>query len=241
MSYFESRLRVDLEDLKETEKILTFCEKLDLKNLILEPKNDVKIISESHKKIIENFSNTNIYYRYTLKPKHLQDFRKRIKDFNKFPEILSVETPNKEIQIHAIRDSRVDLISFSHPEILKTLSKGVISLAKQNKKFIEFSLFPIIVDNKSIQSKNFRYLYRFIQKARTLKADYIISGDFNELFDIRHPRALMSICNTLLDIPLEELKKIFKENPRKLLRRIKKRRDNTILENGVKIIRNRGL
>ena len=111
-----------------------------------------------------------------------------------------------------------------------------MSLAKQNKKFIEFSLCPIIVDNKSIQSKNFRYLYRFVQKARTLKADYIISGDFNELFDIRHPRALMSICNTLLDIPLEELKIIFKQNPLKLLRRIKKRGDNTILENGVKLI-----
>ena len=240
MSYFESRLKVDFEDLKEIEKRLTFCEKLDLKNLILEPKNDVKTISESYKKIIENLSNINIYYRYTLKPKNLQDFRKRIKDFSKYSEILSIETPNKEIQIHAARDSRVDLISFSHPEILKTLSTGVISLAKQNKKFIEFSLGPIIVDNKSIQSKNFRHLYRFIQKVRKLKADYIISGDFDELFDIRHPRALMSICNTLLDIPLEELKKIFKENPLKLLRRIKKKRDNKILENGVRIIRNGG-
>ena len=238
MSYFESRLRVNFEDLNEIEKTLKFCEKLDLKNLILDPKNDDVSLSLEHKHIIKNFSKINIYYRYNLKINELQHFKKKMKEINKNSEILSVETSNKEIQIHAARDSRVDIISFSHPEIIKSLSNGVISLAKQHKKFIEFSLFPIMVDNKSLQSKNFRYLYRYIQKVREFNADYIICGNFNELFDMRHPRALISICTTLLDIPLEEAKKVFEENPRKLLRRIQNRKNNSILENGVKLIRN---
>lgn len=237
MSYFESRLRVNFDNLKEIEEILVFCEKLDIKNLILEPKNDIRNISLEKKKLIDTFSRINIYYRYNLKPNNLHDFRKKIKVVNKYSEIISVETDNKEIQLHAARDSRVDIISFSYPEIMKTLTKGVISLAKQNKTFIEFSLNPIMVNNKSLQSKNFRILYRFIKKVREFKANYLICGDFDELFSIRHPRALISVCNTLLDIPLEEAKKIFKENPLKLLKRIQNRKDNTIKEKGVKLIK----
>ncbi len=232
---------MNFDDLNEIRKKLELCEKLDIKNLILEPKDKIHNISLEVKQIIKNLTRINIYYRYNLKPDNLQDFKKSIKNFNKHPEIVSVETSNKDIQIHAARDSRVNILSFSHPDIIKTLTTGVISLAKQNKSFIEFSLSPIMVKNKSIQSKNFRLLYRFIQKVRNLKANYILSGDFNELFDIRHPRALISICYTLLDIPLAEVKRIFKENPVKLLKRINKRQDSTILENGVKLIRSGGL
>jgi RNase P/RNase MRP subunit p30 len=237
MSYFESRLRVNFDDLNEIKEKLELCEKLGIKNLILEPKDDVQNISLEFKRIIKNITKINIYYRHTLKPDNLQDFKKSIKRFNNYPEILSVETSNKDIQIHAVRDSRVDLISFSHPEMIKTLTNGVISLAKQNNSFIELSLSSIMVKNRSIQSKNFRYLYRFIYKVRNLKANYILSGDFNELFDIRHPRALISICYTLLDIPLAEIKRAFKENPVRLLKKIEKRQNNAILENGVKLIK----
>jgi len=237
LSYFESRLRVNFDDLNEIKEKLELCEKLGIKNLILEPKDDVQNISLEFKRIIRNITKINIYYRHTLKPDNLQDFKKRIKRFNNYPEILSVETSNKDIQIHAVRDSRVDLISFSHPEMIKTLTNGVISLAKQNNSFIEFSLSSIMVKNRSIQSKNFRFLYRFIHKVRNLKANYILSGDFNELFDIRHPRALISICYTLLDIPLAEIKRAFKENPVRLLKRIEKRQNDAILENGVKLIK----
>jgi len=229
---------VNFDDLNEIKEKLELCEKLGIKNLILEPKDDVQNISLKFKRIIKNITKINIYYRHNLKPDNLQDFKKSIKRFNNYPEILSVETSNKDIQIHAVRDSRVDLISFSHPEMIKTLTNGVISLAKQNNSFIELSLSSIMVKNRSIQSKNFRYLYRFIYKVRNLKANYILSGDFNELFDIRHPRALISICYTLLDIPLAEIKRAFKENPVRLLRKIEKRQNNAILENGVKLIGN---
>jgi len=232
---------VSFDDLNEIKKKLELCERLGIKNLILEPKDSVKKISFEFKGFIKEITQINIYYRNTLKPDNLRDFKKIIKTFNTHTEILAVETSNKNIQIHAARDSRVDLISFSQPEIIKTLTNGVISLAKQNNSFIEFSLSPIMVNNRSTQSKNFRNLYRFIHKTRNLKANYILSGDFNELYDIRHPRALISICYTLLDIPLAELKSVFKKNPALLLKRIEKRQDSSIIENGVRIIRNGGL
>jgi RNase P/RNase MRP subunit p30 len=231
---------VNLADLNEIKKKLKHCEKLGIKNLILEPKDNVQKISLEIKSFIKNITKINIYYRYNLRPEKMQDFKRTIKKFNHHHELLSVETSNKDIQIHAARDSRVDLISFSHPEVMKTLTNGVISLAKQNNSFIEFSLSSIMVKNRSIQSKNFRILYRYIYKVRNLKANYILSGDFNELFDIRHPRALISICYTLLDIPFAELKSVFKENPIKLLKKIERKQENNTLEKGVRLIKNGG-
>ncbi len=238
LSYFESRLRVNFNDFNEIKEKLEFYEKLGIKNLILEPKDKVQTISIELKEFIKSFTKMDIYYRFTLRPENLQDFKKKIKKFYNRPGILSVETSNKEIQIHAARDSRIDLISFSSPEIIKTLTNGVISLIKQKNSFIEFSLSSIMVKNRAIQSKNFRNLYRFIHKVRKFKANYILTGDFNELFDIRPPRALISICNTLLDIPIAELKRVFKENPIILLIRSEKKQDKTILGNGVRLIGN---
>ena len=238
LSYFESRLRVNFNDINEIKEKLEFCEKLGIRNLILEPIKKVQTISVDLKALIKKFTKINIYYRYTLRPDNLQDFKRTIKKFKNHPEIVSVETSNKEIQSYAARDSRVDLISYSHPEIIKTLTNGVISLVKQNQSFIEFSLSSIMANNRAVQSKNFRILYRFINKVRNFKANYILTGDFDELFDIRHPRALISICNTLLDIPIGELKRVFKENPMKLLLRCEKKQNSSILDNGIKLIEN---
>lgn len=241
MSYFESRLRVDFNNIFDIRNKLEICEKLHIKNLILEPIDNLQRITRDIKDRVRNMTNINVYYRYNLTSKSIKEFRNDIKKYRNFSGILSIESSNKDVQIHAVRDSRIDLLSFSHLETIKTLTDGVISLTKQNNSFIEFSLSSIMVKNRSIQSKNFRNLYRFIHKVRNLKANYILSGDPNELFDIRHPRALISICYTLLDIPLAELKSVFKENPVKLLKKIEKRQDSTILENGVKLIRNGGL
>ncbi|MFX0143912.1 MAG: hypothetical protein ACFE9C_07535, partial [Candidatus Hodarchaeota archaeon] len=144
-----------------------------------------------------------------------------------------------DIQLQAARDSRVDIISFSNPQIIKTLTPGVISLTKQNNSFLEFSLASIFIPNKVNQSKNFRDLYRFIHLALKNKAYCIISGNFDELYDLRHPRALISICNSLLGIPLHQAKKIFITNPILLLERIE-RRINSKLESGVKLIKGGG-
>ena len=237
MSYFESRLRINLKNFSYIKKKLAFCERLGIKNLILEPINDIRRISLNSKKKIENLTKINLSYRITLKPTSLNELKSVIKEYSNFEDLLSVETPDKEAQLYAARDSRVDLISFSDQNILKTLTPGVISLAKQNESFIEFSLAPIMVANRSIQSKNFRNLYRFIRLVRNLKVNYIINGNFEDLYDFRHPRALISICNSLLGIPLNDAKKAFKDNPLILLKRVQKKQDKNIIEAGVRLIK----
>ena len=108
----------------------------------------------------------------------MKEFKRTISQFNNNHDIVSLESSDKQIQIQAAKDARVDIISYSSIEILKTISPGVISLTKQNNSFIEFSLAPIFVESKSIQSKNLRNLYRGVHLALNLKAnlDNFLSG-----------------------------------------------------------------
>jgi RNase P/RNase MRP subunit p30 len=226
LSYFESRLPVDFNNFTEILEKLEIGEKLGIKNIILEPKKEVDLIPSDLKTKIRSNTKLNVSFRINLKLDNLEQFKKRIKKFNNFSDILSIESSNKDVQLQAARDSRVDIISFSNPQIIKTLTPGVISLTKQNNSFLEFSLASIMISNKTIQSKNFRNLYRFIQLALKNKGNCIISGNFDELYDLRHPRALISICYSLLGISLEKAKKIFMTNPILLLERKQKHSKN---------------
>ena len=237
MSYFESRLRINFEDFEKVKQTITFCEQLGIKNLILEPKVNSDNINYGLIQKLKAFSKVNIYFRFNLAPRTLDEFKSLLKNYNSFPHILSVETPDKEIQVYAAKDSRVDILSFSSQDIIKTISPGVVSLVKQNNSFLELSLAPIMRNNKAIQSKNFRNLYRFTKLILNLKPKYIISGNFDELYSLRNPRNLLSVCHTLLGMPLIDAKKGFKDNVLRLLNRVNLRNDKTIITNGVKIIK----
>ncbi len=236
MSYFESRLKININDFTEIEKKIKFCQELRITNLILEPKNDILKLNSELKQRLSKFSTLNLYYRINLRPKSLNDLKKRIQPYNNFSDIISVESMDKNIQIQAAKDSRVDIISFSDQNVIKTISPGIISLAKQNRSFIEFSLAPIMARNQAFQSKYLRSLYRAVQLAMQLKVNYIISGNFDDLFKLRHPRALISVCHTLLGIPLLSAKKAFSENVLTLINRVHARQDKNIIESGVKLL-----
>ncbi len=236
MSYFEARLKINIDDFAEIERKLKFCQELRITNLILEPKNDILKLNSELKQRISKISTLNIYYRINLRPKSLNDLKKRIQPYNNFSDIISVESMDKNIQIQAAKDSRVDIISFSDQNVIKTISPGIISLTKQNRSFIEFSLAPIMTRNQAVQSRYLRSLYRAVQLAVQLKANYIISGNFDDLFKLRHPRALISVCHTLLGIPLLNAKKAFSENVLTLINRVQGHQDKNIIEPGVNLL-----
>ena len=237
MSYYESRFKVNFNDLDQIKEKIKFCEILGIKKIILEPINNLKKISQHLRQEIVGMSQIQIFFRINLRPKDLNSFKKQIKEYNKFEDIISVESNNKDIQIHAARDSRVDIVSFSEQNILKTLTTGLISLIKQNNSFIEFSLAPLMTKNKALQSKIFRTLYRFLNLAIKQRVNYIISGNFKEVFDLRHPRGLISLCHSLLGLSINEAKVGFSKNPDLLQKRIKNRLDVLVIEDGVNLIK----
>ncbi|MBY9016668.1 MAG: hypothetical protein KGD68_13325 [Candidatus Lokiarchaeota archaeon] len=239
MSYFESRLRVNTSNFKEIEQKLHFCKLLGIQNVIVELENNGEKMRSDLKRRIEEIPNINVKYRTNINPKNLESLIKKLKGIGQSSNIIVIESVDKKIQIQAAKDSRVDVISFSEPAVLKTIFPGVISLTKQNHSFIEFSLAPIIVKNKSLQSKNLRNLYRGVQLANKLNANYIISGNFDDIYSLRHPRALISVCHTLLGISLLRAKNSFSKNVVSLLNRVQMRQDKNFIELGVKLI-NRG-
>ena len=237
LPYYESRLKVDPSNLKEIESILRFCKKLGIKNLIIESMKSNLNLSSKIKAKIRSINDLNIHFRSNFKPQNLNEFKGKISQFNNNQNIVSVESPDKQVQIQAAKDARVDIISYSSIEILKTISPGVISLTKQNNSFIEFSLGSIFIESKSIQSKNLRNLYRGIHLALNLKANLIINGNFSNTFDLRPPRGLISISNTLLGLSIQEAKKAFGENVDLLIKRSNNRRNENNYENGIEFIK----
>ncbi|MFX1233833.1 MAG: RNase P subunit p30 family protein [Promethearchaeota archaeon] len=237
MSYFEARLKVNFNNFEEVRRKIEFCELLGIKNLILEPLNNSKKIKVDDLKKAKNLTQSKVYFRFNLRVSNPKEFKKIIKAYNNFPYILSLETDNKEVQIQAAKDSRIDILSFSELDIIKTVTKGVISLVKQNNAFIEFSLSPLMTKNKVLQSKTFRNLYRFTQLILNLRPNYIISGNFSELYNLRNPRNLLSICHTLLEMPLNDARKGFSTNVQLLLDRVGQRVDKNVIMDGVKIVK----
>jgi len=237
LPYFESRLRVNFDDSNEVNSMLNFCEKLNIRNVILEPSNNIKNLSKDRLKIIEHISDINIHYRLNLRPLTLNMYKKDLRKYSKYPCFLSIETSIKEIQIKAAKDSRVHVLSYSEPDNMKTATLGVISLAKQNGTFIEFSLAPIMIANKGSQSRNFRLLYRFTQLLLKIKPNYIISGNFKNPYKLRHPRNLSSICHTLLGMPLNKAKEGFSRNVEALLKQVKSLKNENFFQDGIRLIK----
>lgn len=236
MSYFEARLRLNPNNYEEIKQKLHFCRDIGINNLILEFESGVNKINTEIRDKINKFSTLQCYYRTTIKPKNMDDLKKRLNQLKNSTEIIAVESSDKKIQIQASKDSRVDMVSFSDEFIIRTITPGVISLTKQNNSFIEFSLGPIMVKNKAIQSRFLRSLYKALQLAMQLNANYIISGNFDDVFKMRHPRALISISHTLLDVPLLNAKKAFSENVINLIKRARLLQDEKFIEPGVSLI-----
>jgi RNase P/RNase MRP subunit p30 len=235
LAYIESRIPVNLESFEDVLRSIRFCEKLGIKNVILEPKKFLTKIPLNFKKKVQKETEIKIYYRINLRVNDYQEFKSKIRNFNNFGDVLSIESSSKEVQLQSAKDSRVDIVSFSDPEVLKTLTSGVISLTKQNNSFVEFSLAPIMIKERTSQSKNFRNLYKFIQLALKLNANFLINGNFTDVFDYRHPRSLISLSKSLLGIPLNMAKKAFRDNPKRLLEKINLAHDKN-LEQGVRLI-----
>ena len=237
MPYFESRLRLNMENFEEIKNKFIICEKLGIKNVIVEPDGNYKNIGVELREKLNSLTKMHINYRISLQPRNVNDLKNKLGKYKKLPTILSIETPIKEIQIQSAKDSRVDVISFANRQAMKTLTPGVISLSKQNNSFIEISLSSMMVVNKAQQSKNFRELYRIIHLVNSLKGNLLISGNFENPYHLRHPRALISICHTLLGLSILEAKKAFDENVKKLIERVYDRYDENFIEDGIKFIK----
>ncbi|MFO8019297.1 MAG: RNase P subunit p30 family protein [Promethearchaeia archaeon] len=236
MAYYETRLRVDLQNSEEVAEYLNTCEQVGITNLIIEPLTSEFMITDAIKNQIQSLTNIKIYFRITMNPRNLKEFNRKIQKFNNFKYLLAVESSNKRIQLKASKDSRVDILTFSNIRKIKSISKGVLSLLSQNNTYLELSLSPLLINNKSEQSRNFRITYRFMERVLNSRVKYLLCGDAPSRFCLRNPRALISICVSLLDIPIQKAKMGFEKYPQTLVKDKFIKNDTQKFGNGFKLI-----
>ena len=81
MSYFESRLVVDVGNFDVLEKKIDFYKNLNVDNLILEPQKNSNLTLTLKEKIRDK-TNINIFYRFNLQINEVNEFKKHKKEEN---------------------------------------------------------------------------------------------------------------------------------------------------------------
>ena len=82
--------------------------------------------------------------RVTLNPESSNALKKDLSVWKERRCLIAVKSLNKEILEVAARDGRVDILSIANIDSQKSLTKGIISLARQNDCYLDISLTPIV-------------------------------------------------------------------------------------------------
>jgi RNase P/RNase MRP subunit p30 len=151
--------------------------------------------------------------------------------------IVAIKLLKKEILEVAARDGRVNLISAPNSNYTKILSKGILSLARQNKCMIDLSITPIIKSNSSNRTRLLRVFYRLLKSAKPYSNSYTFGTDSSNEYNIRGPKETIALIHTLFKVPEKRAKEMLSQNPEKLAINYMKRDQGRLIEPGVEIVK----
>ncbi|MCK5341894.1 MAG: hypothetical protein KAR20_00740 [Candidatus Heimdallarchaeota archaeon] len=153
--------------------------------------------------------------------------------------LIGVESLKKETLEVAARDGRVDMIMCPTTDHIKVLTKGIISLARQNHCFLNISITPIILATHHKRTRILRAMYRLFLSAKPNSNKYVLGSHseiLNDLWLIRGPRESSAILQALFKIPEMHANHILGKHGEELLLRFIKRDQQLFIEPGVEIV-----
>ena len=153
--------------------------------------------------------------------------------------LISVESLNKETLEVAARDGRVDMLNCPTTDHIKALTKGIISLARQNHCFLNITISPIIQATHHKRTRILRAMYRLFLSAKPNSNKYVLGSHQHILDDswlIRGPRESSAILQALFNIPEMHANHILGKHGEKLILRFIKRDQQLFIEPGVEIV-----
>jgi RNase P/RNase MRP subunit p30 len=177
-----------------------------------------------------------VFPRITIQPKTPDDLKRQLNELLQYKLLIAVKSSEKEILEIAARDGRVDLLVITDLNIQKTLTKGILSLVKQNNCFLDFSLLPIIELENNQRTKVMRMLYRLFLMAKPLKFMYTHGMYSNNKWLFRGPREITALLSAIFQISDFEAKKMVETNTESLVLRYIKRDQEFFLDPGVEIV-----
>ncbi len=176
--------------------------------------------------------------RVTLSPESSNSLKKALSVWKERRCLIAVNSLNKEILEIAARDGRVDILSVPTIDSQKNLTKGIISLARQNECYLDISLTSLIEFEHFKRTKILRVLYRLLLKAKPSSNKYIIGSDSinHNIWLMRGPKESISFLNSVCNIPEFQAKKILANNVEEIVLRFIKRDQKLFIEPGVEIV-----
>ena len=134
----------------------------------------------------------------------------------------------------------MDILKIYEVGIQKNLTKGIISLARQAKCTLMFSLTPVIENTHFKRTKLLRALYRLFLMAKPASVSYIQGMGTGNSYKMRGPREYIAILTGLLKIPEKHAKNIIGSNVENLVLRFIKRYYDLLIESDVEIVNIKG-
>ncbi len=153
--------------------------------------------------------------------------------------LIAVEFTSKEIAEVAARDGRVDILSISNDIAQKELTKGIISLTKQNQCALELSITPILAVENQDRTRLLRNIHRILLMAKPQTHMYILgsgAGVRSNPWLLRGPIETMAVFVEYFQIPESISRKMVESNGEIQLLRFIKRDQNAFVEPGVEIV-----
>ena len=206
------------------------------------PKNLPKIKFPLSIEEILNYRTTNspipLIPRITLNPENINSLKKDLSVWKERRCLIAVNSLHKEILEIAARDGRVDILSIPTIDSQKNLTKGIISLARQNECYLDISLTPIVEFEHFKRTKILRVLYRLLLKAKPSSNKYLIGSDCinNNFWLMRGPKESISFLYSVCNLSEFQAKKILASNAEEILLRFIKRDQKLFIEHGVEIV-----
>ncbi|WP_371802051.1 RNase P subunit p30 family protein [Candidatus Lokiarchaeum ossiferum] len=177
--------------------------------------------------------------RITLTIKNPNDLKQKLSFWVSKRILIAVESIHKETLEVAARDGRVDIISIPNMRFQQALTKGIISLARQNQIMFDLSITPLLEVEHFKRTQILRVLYRLFKSAKPISNIYILGSHENiknNSMLIRGPRETVAILTSILHIPEYFAKEMVSKNLEKLFLRYIKRYLSLFIEPGVEIV-----
>jgi ribonuclease P/MRP protein subunit RPP1 len=180
-----------------------------------------------------NLEGIDIIQRVNIEPKRREDLLKKLKIRNR-AEIISVKCNTKKVSLQAAKDHRVDILNFStDPNVRRNIGfdRSIASLAKSSSCAYEINMTDLLKSPKPLLNL-ITILRKEIELANKNKIPLILSSGATNLYEMREPRALISLLD-ILNIGEEKGLEMVSTNPWKLVEKNRKKLSNSFVQPGV--------
>ncbi len=177
--------------------------------------------------------------RITLRMKNPNELKQKLAYWAQKRVLIGIESTHKETLEVAARDGRVDILSVPKLANQQALTKGIISLARQNKCMIDLSITPLLEVEHFKRTHLLRVFYRLFKSAKPISNLYILGshkGIKDNTMLVRGPTESIAILISIFRIPEFFAKEFVSKNLETLFLRFIKRDLSLFIEPGVEIV-----